>query len=231
MHRRFSYRPRPLMILLAIVLCLIATTAFAQVRRMGAAPAPKSPVTSAAPSPSGLTSGAAPGLTAGMPSASGITSGSAALPAGTPAASGLTSGTAGAAPGIVTTNPAPDTTVTTTRGSTRGVVVLPPVATAPVDGSLPANAAANANANAAAAAGAGAAPTSGGTPSVDTRVAGGPMSPLQTAQVFAQADADADGLLTRAEALRLQVVTMSFDDMDTNRDGVVSRSEYDDSLR
>jgi len=60
---------------------------------------------------------------------------------------------------------------------------------------------------------------------------GGPLTALQVAQLFGQADADGDGLLTRAEALHLPMVTMSFDDMDTNRDGVVSRSEYDASLR
>jgi len=60
---------------------------------------------------------------------------------------------------------------------------------------------------------------------------GGPLTTLQVAQLFAQADADSDGLLTRAEALHLPMVTKSFDDMDTNRDGVVSRSEYDASLR
>ena len=227
MQRRFAFHPRPLMILLAIVLCLIATTAFAQVR-LGSAPAPKSPVTSAAPSASGLTSGAAPGLTSGTPSASGITSGSAALPTGTPAPSGLTSGTAGAAPGVTTTRPSGDTTATSTGGSTRGVVILPADPNAPAGGSLPANAATDATA----AAGAGAASMSGGTPSVaDARIAGGPLSAVQIAQLFGQADADADGLLTRAEALRLQVLTMSFDDMDTNRDGVVSRSEYESSLR
>jgi len=76
---------------------------------------------------------------------------------------------------------------------------------------------------------------SNGTPSVAANVAGGPprgpITAMQVSQMFGAADLDHDGLLSRAEALRLPLVTMSFDDMDTNRDGVVSRSEYDASLR
>jgi hypothetical protein len=73
----------------------------------------------------------------------------------------------------------------------------------------------------------------GGVPSVSAMGAapGGPMTALQVSQFFLQADGDRDSLLSRAEALRLPLVTMTFEDMDTNRDGWVSRSEYDDSLR
>jgi hypothetical protein len=81
---------------------------------------------------------------------------------------------------------------------------------------------------------AGAGGVTNGVPSVSptTNVAGlGPLTPLQVAQFFARADSTPDGLLSRAEALRLPLVTMTFEDMDVNRDGVISRAEYEDSLR
>lgn len=59
----------------------------------------------------------------------------------------------------------------------------------------------------------------------------GPYTALQVAQSFLLADANRDGTLTRAEALRLTIMTMSFEDMDRNKDGVISRSEYEDSVR
>jgi Ca2+-binding EF-hand superfamily protein len=78
--------------------------------------------------------------------------------------------------------------------------------------------------------------TTGGVPSVAPTTAAAaavtvPLTALQIAQMFRQADTDGDGVLTRAEALRLPLVTMSFEDMDTNRDGVVSAAEYAASLR
>lgn len=73
----------------------------------------------------------------------------------------------------------------------------------------------------------------GGVPSVSAMGAapGQRLTALQIAQFFLQADSDRDGLLSRAEALRLPLATMTFEDMDTNRDGSISRSEYEDSLR
>ncbi len=73
----------------------------------------------------------------------------------------------------------------------------------------------------------------GGVPSVSAMGAapGQRLTALQVAQFFLQADGDRDGLLSRAEALRLPLATMTFEDMDTNRDGSISRSEYEDSLR
>jgi hypothetical protein len=59
----------------------------------------------------------------------------------------------------------------------------------------------------------------------------GPNTALQLAQSFLAADSNQDGDLTRAEAQRLTIMPASFDEMDRNRDGVVSRSEYDDSSR
>lgn len=243
MQRRFH--PGPLTILVAIVLCLMASFAFGQVRRVAPGGAVGARAPTALPAPSGLTSGAAPGLVSGTPAASGLTSGSSpALPPGSPAASGLTSGTTG---GTSTVSTSPDMTATPVGGSTRGVVVIPidtgaGTVTTQAGLTTPAAGATGVSDTTATPAGtAGAAVVSGfagvtnGVPSVAPgrlqTMGGGPLTALQVAQMFAQADADGDGLLTRAEALRLPMVTMSFDDMDTNRDGVVSRSEYESSLR
>lgn len=249
MQRHFRFHPGPLTILVAIVLCLMAGLAFGQVRRIAPGGNTGAHATNALPAPSGLTSGAAPGLVNGTPAPSGLTSGSSpALPPSAPAASGLTSGTTGGTTGGTTTgSTTPDTTAAVTGGSTRGVVVLPvdtgAGALATESGATPTTGMPPATTGTASTTGgvAGAAVVSGlagvtnGVPSVAPgrlqTMGGGPLTALQVAQLFAQADADGDGLLTRAEALRLPMVTMSFDDMDTNRDGVVSRSEYDSSLR
>jgi hypothetical protein len=45
-------------------------------------------------------------------------------------------------------------------------------------------------------------------------------------QSFEQADANGDGLLTRAEAQRLTILPRTFEEMDENKDGLVSFSEY-----
>lgn len=227
--------PRPLMILVAIVLCLVATMAFSQSRSVtaGTRAAPATGTFTGTPSASGLTSGAATGLTGGMPSASGLTSGSggATLPSGAPSPSGLTSGSGGSAlPGIGSTGSTgvgttADTTATATGGSTRGVIVLQPDMAAGT----------TTDAGGATTVVTPGAPGTNGVPSVAPgrgQVAfAGALTPVQVAQLFAQADVNGDGLLSRAEALRLPFVTMSFEDMDTNRDGEVSRSEYDASLR
>ena len=51
-------------------------------------------------------------------------------------------------------------------------------------------------------------------------------TPAQIQQAFDLADADSDGGLTRAEAQRVAVMPRSFEDMDQNKDGLVSREEY-----
>jgi hypothetical protein len=64
------------------------------------------------------------------------------------------------------------------------------------------------------------------------RVGGaGGFSATDTARSFFFADANHDGDLSRAEAARLSISTMSFEEMDRNFDGVISRFEYEDSLR
>lgn len=59
----------------------------------------------------------------------------------------------------------------------------------------------------------------------------GGYSAVDQARSFFFADADHDGDLTRAEARRLTIMTMPFEQMDRNFDGLISRFEYEDSLR
>lgn len=59
----------------------------------------------------------------------------------------------------------------------------------------------------------------------------GGFSATDIARSFFFADGNKDGDLTRAEAARLSISTMSFEEMDRNYDGLISRFEYDDSLR
>jgi hypothetical protein len=59
----------------------------------------------------------------------------------------------------------------------------------------------------------------------------GPYTALQIAQSFLGADANRDGELTRAEALRLTIAPSSFEEMDRNHDGILTRSEYEDAVR
>ena len=90
MHRPYRFHPGPLTILVAVVLCLLATFAFGQVRKISPGPAPAARAATTglpagAPSPSGLTSGSAPGLVNGTPAATGLASGSSpGLPPGSP---------------------------------------------------------------------------------------------------------------------------------------------------
>ena len=61
---------------------------------------------------------------------------------------------------------------------------------------------------------------------------GGPgFSAVDIARSFINADVNRDGELTEGEARRLSISMQSFQEMDRNFDGVVSRSEYEDSLR
>ena len=64
-----------------------------------------------------------------------------------------------------------------------------------------------------------------------TNASHGPYTALQIAQSFLSADANRDGELTRAEAQRLSIMPYSFEEMDRNFDGIISRWEYEDSLR
>jgi len=75
----------------------------------------------------------------------------------------------------------------------------------------------------------GAGPVAG--PSQYLNSGAGGFSATDTARSFFNADANHDGELSRGEVRRLSIATMSFEEMDRNFDGVVTRFEYDDSLR
>lgn len=68
-------------------------------------------------------------------------------------------------------------------------------------------------------------------PSQNLNAGAGGFAAADTARSFFFADANHDGELTRAEARRLSIATMSFEEMDRNYDQVISRFEYDDSVR
>ncbi len=52
----------------------------------------------------------------------------------------------------------------------------------------------------------------------------------QLRQAFALADVDGNGELTRLEAQRLPWLPRSFEELDTNKDGVLWRIEYEAAL-
>lgn len=62
-------------------------------------------------------------------------------------------------------------------------------------------------------------------------VGNGPYTALQIEQSFLGADANRDGELTRAEAQRLTIMPYSFEEMDRDHDGILTRSEYEDAVR
>ena len=59
----------------------------------------------------------------------------------------------------------------------------------------------------------------------------GGFSATDLARSFFFADSNHDGELTRAEAGRLSISTLTFEEMDRNFDGIISRFEYADSVR
>lgn len=59
----------------------------------------------------------------------------------------------------------------------------------------------------------------------------GPYTALEIARSFIQADVKAHGELTRDEAARLTIMPKSFEEMDTNHDNILTRSEYEDAFR
>jgi hypothetical protein len=59
----------------------------------------------------------------------------------------------------------------------------------------------------------------------------GPVTALQIAQSFLAADGNRDGELTRAEARHLTLMPYSFEEMDRDHDGILTRSEYEDAFR
>jgi hypothetical protein len=76
------------------------------------------------------------------------------------------------------------------------------------------------------------APATSALPMVPATAATQPLppsrwTPAQARQAFEQADSDSNGELSRAEAQRLAVVPRGFEDMDQNKDGVVTRAEFE----
>jgi hypothetical protein len=59
----------------------------------------------------------------------------------------------------------------------------------------------------------------------------GGFSAADLSRSYYFADANHDGELTRAEAGRLSIAPLSFEQMDRNFDGVISRFEYEDATR
>lgn len=55
----------------------------------------------------------------------------------------------------------------------------------------------------------------------------GRWSFAQLQEAFTLADTDTDQQLTRLEAQQLAIVPRSFEEMDQNKDGVLSRAEYE----
>jgi hypothetical protein len=68
-------------------------------------------------------------------------------------------------------------------------------------------------------------------PSQNVNAGAGGYSATDVARWFFFADSNHDGELTRAEYSRLPVKPLSFEQMDRNFDGVISRFEYDDAFR
>ncbi|MBI5278879.1 MAG: hypothetical protein HY854_20770 [Burkholderiales bacterium] len=59
----------------------------------------------------------------------------------------------------------------------------------------------------------------------------GPVSAVDIARSFLNADLNRDGELTRTEAMRLALMPLSFEEMDANHDDRLTRSEYETAVR
>lgn len=59
----------------------------------------------------------------------------------------------------------------------------------------------------------------------------GPVSSVDIARAFMDADANRDGELSRTEAQRIGILNVPFDELDRNHDGLLSRFEYEDAFR
>jgi hypothetical protein len=207
-----------------------ATAAQAQVRQIApaapvAAPSANARATLAAPNPAGLR----PQFPAGL------TSGSGALVASDPVAARnapLTLGTTGS-----TTN---GTTVTNGRGVVSGGSPLPadsaftangPALPSDVNTGLPQFNAGSATTVMGAAGGGGLARGPAQTVAGGGAGGGAGFSAVDIARSFINADGNRDGELSRSEARRLTLAMQSFEEMDRNYDGVITRAEYEDGLR
>jgi hypothetical protein len=196
-----------------------ATGVQAQVRSV----APAKPV--AAPSASALATQSAPratGLTS--PAPAGLGAGSGARASSTPgiAANAVTT------PGVRSTtvvNPASGTSTTTTTDATATTTTTTMLNSVVVDSAV-----ASTDTGAALNAATVAANVSRG-PAQTVGMGSSGLNPVDVARSFIRADGNQDGELSRAEAQRLQFALLSFEEMDRNFDGVVTRAEFEDGMR
>ncbi len=188
--------------LFAAVLCAVAAASAVQAQTRRSV----APVANPQPSASTRSAQAAPnpaGLRPMFPA--GISSGSGALVSTDPIAS-----RAAPLPATSTTG----TTTTTTLGGSLGPQLTPGEVTTA----------------AAATQVLGAGPTVPG-PTQNINGGAGGYNATDLARSFFFADANHDGDLTHAEASRLSIAPLSFEQMDRNFDGVISRFEYEDATR
>src|SRR5690606_29919987 len=54
------------------------------------------------------------------------------------------------------------------------------------------------------------------------------LNPVEVARDFISADRNGDGELTQGEARRLRMAPLSFEEMDRDFDGIITRAEFDD---
>jgi hypothetical protein len=221
--------------LLAAGLCVAAAASavHAQARRVQAVPntgAPSAAARSsqAAPNPAGLR----PPFPAGLSSGSGAAQSSDPIASrnspGTTGTNGPTGTGSGTGSGTGTVGGTTGTGGTGTDANAPGTPVNPSPIIVDANGNpLPVVNAGGAVLGGTAVMGAGA--TVRG-PGQTTGGAGG-FSATDVARSFYFADANHDGELTRSEANRLSLRSMTFEEMDRNFDGIISRFEYDDSMR
>ena len=190
---------------LAAMLALTAVHAQNRSSRPGVGPTPQ------AARPMAPAAATAPGVRAqqGMPNPAGLSS---------PFPAGISSGSGAAVSGdpVAANNPAAGG-INTNTAPTTGVNLPNTVDTA--TGALPNTAAM------------GAGGSRGPGQSTPFGSGSGGFAAVEVARSFLNADGNKDGELTRGEATRLGLALMTFEEMDRNYDGVISRFEYEDSLR
>lgn len=79
--------------------------------------------------------------------------------------------------------------------------------------------------------GAGAAGLMARGPSESVPLGSSGLNPVEVARSFIGADRNGDGELTRGEAQRLSMANLSFEEMDRDFDGIITRAEYGDGMR
>lgn len=240
--------PHPSKLAAALVVALVAigTAQAQQVRGVrgaaNATPSANARSAQVAPNPAGLRPLFPAGITSGSgASQSGDGVARTTAPTTTPAATTTTrtsANTSGNPPGTVTRVANADGTSTTTVVNADGTMTSTTTAGTPIVTGT-AGTGTGVTTDAGAGYSAAAATSVMGAPAAGL-VAGPPQflpagttgySAVDIARSFISADANRDGELTRSEARRLTIAGMSFEEMDRNFDGVVSRFEYEDGLR